>query len=180
MTARTIPTLATWTAGARVTGARLAAMVSYAQFWANPPSFRMTQQIAQSITTATWTQITCDTSDYDSDTGRGGSTPWSYTIPTGLSGRWQFGWEVTWANNGTGGRNSAIRKNGSAISGYTTNAPLAAGGVGGAGWTDPIAVVAGDVMSMWGWQNSGGSLSTSVATDAFPIFWGRLVSLGSP
>ena len=179
MAARTIPTLPTWTAGMRVTGANLAAMVSYQQFWANPPGFRMYQLVAQSVPNSTFTQITCDTSDYDTDSGRGGSSPWSYTIPTGLGGRWQFGWEIPWTVNATGVRVANLYKNGSAISTWASGVASGATEISN-GWTDAITVSAGDVMALYGWQSSGGALNTSTGGGKTPTFWGRLVSLGSP
>lgn len=180
MTARTLPVMPSFLAGQKLTATLLNQVGNYATFWASPPSFRMYQSIAQSIPNTTWTQVTCDTADYDSDSGRQGGTPYNYVIPTGMTGRWQFGWQIPWNNNGTGTRDSGLRKNGLAISGYTTYLPAAGSGSGGAGWTDPIAVNAGDSMSIWAFQSSGGALSTAVATDSFAIFWGRLVSLGTP
>lgn len=179
MAARTIPTLPTWTAGMRVTGANLAAMVSYQQFWANPPMFRMHQVVAQSVSNTTWTQITCDTSDFDSDSGRSSSSPYSYTIPAGLSGRWQFGWLVAWSANGNGARASNLYKNGASASSWPSAAAVSSPGVS-VGWSDSVSCSAGDVMAVYGWQSSGGALSTAAGTDNFSIFWGRLVSLASP
>lgn len=180
MTARSVPVMPNFFAGQKLTGTVMNLIGTYTTFWANPPSFRMTQSVAQSILNATWAQVTCDLLDYDSDTGRQGTTPYSYVIPTGMTGRWQFGWQIPWANNATGTRNSGLRKNGSAISGYTTYLPAAGSGSGGAGWTDPIGVNAGDSMSIWAFQSSGSALSTAVAVDSFAVFYGRLVSLGNP
>lgn len=181
MSARIVPTMPDWTSHQVVTSALLEQITTYGRFWANPPAFRMTQQIAQSIPNAIWTQVTCDTLDYDTDSGRALTSPWSYTIPVGMTGRWQFGWMLPWVDNTTGTRDCEIRKNGNNISSYVTYAPVGSGGSGGQGWTDPIAVAAGDVMSMWGYQSiTSGALSTSVQTDTFPVFWGRLFSLANP
>lgn len=180
MTARAIPSMPTWLAGQKLTATLLNQISTFGNFWANPPMFRMYQSVAQSVSNGAWTQILCDTSDYDTDSGRSGISPYSYTIPVGMTGRWAFGWQIPWTNNATGGRDSGLRKNGTAISGYTGAAPETSGGQGGIGWGDTIAVTAGDVMSLWGFQSSGGSLATVVASDTFTIFWGRLVSLANP
>lgn len=180
MSARTVPTMPAFLAGQKLTATLLNQVGAYGLFWADKPSFRMYQSVGQSVASGTWTQITCDTLDYDSDSGRQSTTPYSYIIPAGMSGRWAFGWQIPWTNNATGGRDSGIRKNGSAISGYTGAAPEASGGQGGIGWTDTIAVNAGDSISLWGFQSSGGALATVVAADTFTIFWGRLESLGNP
>jgi len=179
LTARTIPTLPTWLAGMRITGANLALMVSYAQFWANPPEFRMHQSLTQSVSNTTWTQITCDTSDYDSDTGRSGSTPFAYTIPAGMTGRWSFGWVLPWASNGTGARAANLYRNGTATSTYPIT-PAAGSTATCTGWADRILCNAGDVMSLFGWQSSGGSLGTFIAADSVAVLWGKLDSLATP
>lgn len=181
MTARTIPTLPTWAAGQRVLASNMASMVSYQQFWADPPMFRMYQSVTQSIAATTYVQVTCDTLDYDSDSGRGGSTPYSYTIPVGMGGRWQFTGMVSWSGNATGIRVAAIFKNGSQING--ANGADQAGPAGNATnvvITVTVLVNAGDVIGLYGWQNSGGSLSTQTSGGFPSYFEGRLVSLANP
>ena len=179
MAARTIPTLPTWTAGMRVTGANLAAMVSYQQFWADPPMFRMYQAVAQSINNSTYTQITCDTSEYDTESGRSGSSPYSYTIPTG--GRWQFTGMISWSGNATGVRIAALFKNGSQINGANCSEQAApAANATNVIVSATVAVTAGDVIGLYGWQSSGGALNTQVGNSFPPFFEGRLISLASP
>jgi len=181
LAARTIPTLPTWTAGMRVTGANLAAMVAYQQFWANPPMFSMYQIVAQSVPNATDTQILMDTSEHDTESGRSGSSPYSYTIPSGQGGRWRFTACVKFGGNATGIRQTKIFKNGTVV-----NAAEAAGMAGPA--TDFTGHVvsrefpcnAGDVISVYGYQNSGGALNTNVGGSLNSYFEGQLVSLASP
>lgn len=178
MTARTVPTLPTWTAGQRVLASQLQSITTYGLFQSSPPSFRMYQAIAQSIANNTWTQITCDTSVYDSDTGRGGSTPWAYTIPTGMAGRWQFSVKSGWASNATGMRAAALYKNGSPVADMQVNEQAATGQPSFVLSTGTPVVAAGDVMSIWGFQSSGGALNTDATS--FSTFEGRLASWGSP
>lgn len=183
MTARTIPTLPTWTAGARILAANLAAMVSYQQFWANPPMFRMYQTVAQSVADSTFTQITCDTSDKDSDSGRGGSTPWSYTIPTGMTGEWVFTYKTAWSSNTTGSRTAELYVNGVVAIGTNVFVPALTGSLASfvVGLGRSVKVNAGDVIGLYGRQTSGGALNTVVSsTGDYSFFEGRLISLASP
>jgi hypothetical protein len=166
-------------AGQKLTAALLNQVGSYGTFWANPPEFRMHQSVAQNVPNATWTQITCDASDYDSDSGRAGSSPYSFVIPTGMSGRWSFGWILPWVSNGTGSRAGVLYKNGVVASTYPI-LPAAGATSTNDGSADRIACNAGDVMALYGWQSSGGTLATYVASDSMATFWGKLDSLGNP
>lgn len=181
MSARTIPTLPAWTAGQRVLASSLASMVSYHQFWADPPMFRMYQLVAQSVNSSLNAQITMDTLDYDTDSGRGSSTPWSYTIPSGLAGRWYFGAMISWSGNATGVRISEIYKNGAIITGAQESVQAApATNATNCFVSATVAVSVGDVIAAYGWQQSGGALSTNVG-NGFPSFFeGRLISLANP
>jgi hypothetical protein len=181
VTARAVPVLPFFLAGLKARASYFVSLESYMQFWANPPMFSMYQSITQSVASSTNAQITMDTLDYDSDSGRASVTPWSYTIPPGMGGRWYFGAMISWAGNATGVRISQIYKNGALINGAqeavqaapATNATNCFIG-------RTVAVSAGDAISAYGWQQSGGALNTNVA-NSFPSFFeGRLVSLGNP
>lgn len=178
MTARTVPTMPSWTAGQRVLASQLQSITTYALFQSSPPMFRMYQTVLQSVANNTNAQITMDTSDYDSDTGRGSSTPWSYTIPTGMTGRWTFGISTAFASNATSERAAFLYKNGSKV-GTAYNQQLTAD-ISMPYGTMTIACTAGDVMAVFGYQASGGALNTAVGGNFFSTFEGRLVSYGSP
>jgi len=180
LAARTIPTLPTWTAGARVTSGRLVSMVNYQKFWADPPMFRMYQSIAQSIPNTTDTQITCDVSSYDTESGRAASTPWSYTIPAGQGGRWQLAWAAATVTNSTGARDSYIKANGSRITGSPTAGAAPSNDLSQSFGVTTVALSAGDVLALWLWQNSGGALNTATGGNNSSLFEGRLISLASP
>lgn len=179
MTARTVPTMPTWASGQRVLASQLQAITTWNLFWANPPSFRMYQAITQSVATSTLAALLLDTLDYDTDSGRAVGTPWAYTIPPGMTGRWRFAWKGAWALNGTGYRLSGLYRNGSGVS--TSQGTHA----GPAGVNDEvpgpgleIVCTAGDVMTVQIFQTTGSPLSTEVTGPSF--FEGRLVSLASP
>lgn len=180
MAARTVPTLPTFSTGQILTASEMTQLTSYMAFWANPPMFRMYQSAAQSVPNTTFTQITCDVSDYDTDSGRGLATPWSYTIPVGMSGRWQFSGIVGFVANGTGFRIAVFYKNGAVVSttqiaAQPVTAALATTDVSVA--TETLLCAAGDVIALYGYQTSGGALNTDAGHCAFE---GRLVSLASP
>lgn len=178
MSARAVPTMPTWSAGQQMTSTLMNQITTYTQFWANPPMFRMRQTVVQLIPNATFTQVICDNPDYDSDSGRALGTPWSYTIPAGMSGRWRFGLKDSFATNASGIRLVQLYKNGIGISDvqdfmlpngvFPTQVTM----------TDTVPVAAGDVMSMWCYQSSGGGLNTDTTTPS--VFSGQLVSLASP
>jgi hypothetical protein len=177
--ARTVPTLPTWLAGQKITSTLMNQITTYGQFWANPPMFRMYQSIAQSVPNAVYTQITMDALDYDTDSGRAAGTPWSYTIPAGMSGRWTFNWKVGWAINATGARLESLYRNGVAVTAEQSSATNAGASrtADVAASATTIAVNAGDVMSVWAFQESTAALNTDAGQS---FFEGRLVSLASP
>ena len=180
MTARSVPVMPNFFAGQKLTGTLMNQVGTYGTFWANKPMFRMYQSVAQSIPNTTDTQITCDTSHYDTDSGRQGSTPYSYTIPAGMTGRWRFTWSVAMATNTVGSRDAYIKVNGSRITGPETAGVAANNDVTQADGTTVIPVNAGDVVSLWMWQNSGGALSTVASSNNVSVFEGELVSLANP
>lgn len=180
MAARTQPTLPNFTAFEELTSTQLNQLANYQAFWANPPMFAMHQATTQSIASGTPGQLICDVSDYDSDSGRSGSTPFSYVIP--FAGRWYIAGGINFPGNATGYRYAAIYQNGAAITAGKTNMPVNAAG------TSTISMVArtipcnvGDVIGIYGIQNTGSSLST-VVSDMTQTSWfeGCLKSLASP
>lgn len=181
MTARSVPTLPSWLTlgGTVVTQSEMQQLNTYMQFFSSPPMFRMYQTIAQSVANTTWSQITCDTSEWDTDTGRAGSTPWSYTIPAGMAGRWQFTGLYASAPNSAGARVGALYQNGSPAPAAQIPGIGTASVNGGSLVPVTIACNAGDVMSLWGWQSTGSALNSAVSGQQ-SYLEGRLVSLASP
>jgi hypothetical protein len=184
MTARTMPTLPTFAANSNLTSGQLTQLTTWMNFWANPPSFKMYQTVAQSVPTGAFTQITMDTSAWDTDSGRGIASPWSYTIPTGFSGRWTFRWKIGWAVNATGVRMTALYQNGSAVTGsqndeQSVSAASRTTDLPASGITIPVA--GNDVITVWALQDSGGALNTDVGSaGSSSYFEGQMVSLANP
>jgi hypothetical protein len=183
MAARTVPTMPSFLAGQKLTATLLNQVGSYVTFWTSPPMFRMIQTVSQSIPNTTTTQVTMDSvtggQGWDTDSGRSGSTPYSYTIPVGMGGRWQFSWGVAWPFNATGSRVAILERNGTPSVGSTDDV-AANNDFTDEAMTATVLVNAGDVMSVWAYQNSGGALSLAVGTQFASFFEGRFVSLGSP
>ncbi len=178
MAARTLPTLPSWTAGQRVLASQLQQITTWGAFKDNPPGFSMTHTIGISVSNGVYTQIPMDTLEWDSDSGRGGSTPWSYTIPIGMSGRWTFSYKVSWAVNNTGDRLVSLYKNGSIISsGQISGPPTTTAHNAENSTTRTVLCAGGDVMAVYALQSitGGGALSTNSG-----FFEGRLTSLANP
>lgn len=179
MAARTLPTMPDWSTAQEITSSLLNQITAYARFWANPPTFKMHQGTPQTLTTGTTATLALDTSDWDSDSGRSGTTPFGYVIP--FAGRWHFTWGCAFTGNATGVRVAYLQQSGSTVT---------AGGAGGFIMTSSAGVCValgstrvvcnvGDVITVAAQQTSGGSLAT-VTTG--PTSWldGRLESLANP
>lgn len=178
MTARTVPASPNFFAGQKLTGTVMNQISTVQNFWSSPPMFSMHQASAQSVANSTYAQITMDTSDWDTDAGRAGTTPWSYVIPAGMTGRWEFTAHVAWGTNSAGNRLLAIYKNGTIFSESEVSEPTtSSANFCELQTTLTMSVNAGDVMSVWSFQASGASLSTAAGLS---FFEGRLVSLATP
>lgn len=162
MTARTLPSLPNFFAGQRLTGATMQSITTWGNFWSDRGAFRMIQSATQTFTTGVDAQFTLDVSTYDSDTGRSGSTPFNYTIPSswGSNLRWRFEFCAAWTSSAVGTRWLYLKQNGTAVNGTRFQYP--GGGdpvfVGGA---VSILVSGGDTIGLWGGQSSGGNLATT-------------------
>lgn len=178
MAARTVPTMPDWLAGQKITATGLNQITTYARFWANRPMFKMSQAVAQTLATGAFVTITMDTPEDDTDAGRALGTPWGYTIPAGMGGKWRFTARINFAFNATGGRLVQVYKNGVAL-GQSTDIVSAATTSSAMAFVSIRAVVAaGDVMTAVGWQSSGGNLLTDVTWPSW--FEGQFESLASP
>jgi hypothetical protein len=169
-------------AGQKLTATLLNQIGTYTAFWANPPMFRMYQSVAQPMPNGAFAQILMDAGSgvgaWDTDSGRSGTSPYSYIIPVGMTGRWRFNWKVGFSSNATGVRAAQLYKNGSSIGDEEfINAP-ASGAASYVLGTASVLVNAGDVLSAWGYQSSGAPLNTDTNSPSF--FEGELQSLASP
>lgn len=177
MAARSLPTTPTFAANSELTSTQLTALVTYQLFWSSPPCFRAEQHTAQAVTTSTNTQITCETTIHDSDSGLSVATPYSYVIP--FAGIWNIGGGYGCTGNGTGVRIPLLYQNGTVINGcqpeYTPVSSSAVYEVAAMG----LPCNVGDVIALYGYQTSGSTLNTTLGPEA-SWFAGQLVSLQNP
>lgn len=129
--------------------------------WKATPRAVVTNTAAQTIPTATSTVVTFDTESVDvgglhstsSNTGR-------LTCPAAGDGLYAVKGFVSWVGNATGGRQIAIKKNGSTqyanviVPGNVTYGPSG-------GTSIDLPLVAGDYVELVVYQDSGGNLNIS-------------------
>lgn len=178
MTVRTVPVSPNFFAGQKLTGTIMNQISTVQNFWANKPMFRMHQSVAQSISNATITQVTMDVSDYDTDTGRNTSSPYSYVIPVGMTGRWRFTVHIPMSSGTNAEHDVYVIRNGSPVVSSQLTDMVSA--LTSELVTLTVPVNAGDVMGAAVFQQTGGAESTFVGTNIMPTFEGELVSLASP
>jgi hypothetical protein len=184
MTARTVPTLPTFPADSMLTSGQMTQLATYMAFWTSRPMFKMYQTVAQPVATGTFTQITMDTSAWDTDNGRSIASPWSFVIPSGMNGRWRFSWKVGFAVSSTGVRMSALYQNGVAVTGGQDDeqsVSTASRTTDLTGGSITIACASLDTISVWGFQDTGGSLNTDVGSGASSSYFeGSFESVANP
>jgi hypothetical protein len=179
--ARTLPTAPNFGANSELTSTQLNALVTYQEFWSSPPCFRAEQHVSggQSIPNPTNTQVTCETTVHDSDSGLSTSSPYSYTIP--YAGVWDFAGTVGMVSNTTGIRQPGILQNGSYVNGAGPEYPAFSGVMVMHVVADGVLCNVGDVIGLYVYQNTGAALSTYTGVgQGYSVFTGRLVSLQNP
>lgn len=131
----------------------------------NLPMFVGTQTVAQSTAGSTWTALTLDSEQ--SDTYGGHSTTANTSRYTAqVAGWYTVGGVVSWPANGTGNRGARIHVNGAAVQG-SGQLILPASATTFTGVATPVRAVqlaVGDYVEVAGYQSSGGTLSTGVAS----------------
>src|SRR5437899_925477 len=148
---------------------------------------RMWESAALSHTaTGAFQLVTWDSTDYDTDSLAVLASEW-FVVPTGFDGTYRITCGIEFAGNATGNsRIAQLMKNET----YTTRTPNGVGtaldirrstngtqavGIGVlAQWTGPL--VAGDHITVEGWQNSGGNLAYTVGKNTM---WFEAAYLGS-
>jgi hypothetical protein len=131
------------------------------------PLAKVRQATLQSITTATFTSITMDAED--ADTNVGGTA--QHDLVTNNSrftavypGWYQVSGGSGWAANATGRRGCRPAVNGVLINGSGTLVPTTAAGTCQVpARTDLVYLNVGDYVEMQGFQDSGGNLNTAVS-----------------
>lgn len=148
---------------------------------ANPVAFRMYQTAAQTIANTTDTQVTCDTSHYDTASGRATSTPWNYVVPAGAGGLWQLAFMVPYSANTTGSRAQYVKVNGLRLTAGTETEDIAANNdIAASVGVLTVPLNPGDSIALWTWHNAGAPLALLATNVAQAFIEGRRVSLVTP
>lgn len=178
MAARALPTAPSFAANSEVTSTQLNQLVTWQAFWASPPCFRAEQHTTQSLVTATNTQITCETTIHDSDSGLSTSSPYSYVVP--FAGIWDIDGGVGMASSATGLRAPQLWQNGVQINGASPIYPQLANSSLFLVSAKGLMCNVGDILSLYMQQQSGAALSTSSTPGQYSWFSGKLISLQNP
>lgn len=169
-----VPNPKTWTAGEFVDDVELNLELRDALLWLlDPPRCKVRQTTtATSLTTAVWGLVgNLDVEDYDAGGGgvAGHSTvtnPSRYTIQAGAAGTYECFGAVSFAGNAAGRRGAEFRVNGTTMNASQVLLPASvATALCVPARTIRLPLVAGDYVELFGFQDSGGSLSTVVTAD---------------
>lgn len=126
----------------------------------------------QSFSNASAAAFTWDSESYDTNSFHSTSTNTSrLTVPT--TGYYLIASKIMWASNSTTSRISELKKNGTGVSYLETGAD----DVTALELTDILYATAGDYFELFGYQNSGGTLTTAYGGDVMNYF--SIVSLGA-
>lgn len=171
----TVPVPHTFTAGDNATSSvmqtltdsNLYALGSITSATARRPLCVLTQTVAQSIASGTYTAITFDSETADYDNGHSTTTnPDRYTANT--AGWYEVSGVVTFAANATGGRRSGrVSVNGTPVNGSLVSIGPSSGLVG-VPVNQLVFLNANDILRLEGFQDSGGSLNTSIGAPIMP------------
>jgi hypothetical protein len=138
------------------------------------PSCRVTNSANISITDNTLTALTFDTERWDTD-GMHTLTGSTGRITVATGGKYLIGAHISWADNATGRRQLALRKNGSTVTAATEQAIVATSTFQSIATLDLLGP--GDYYEVRVFQNSGGPLNVSALTALSPEFWMQWVSM---
>jgi hypothetical protein len=134
--------------------------------WVGFRGCSLTKSGTQSLNNDTFTSITFDTEEFDTDAYHSTSTNTSrITIPTGLGGKYRINGVLSWLNNATGIRRVRLVKNG------TTNINLVSMNNNGSStvvtattFSLILDLVATDYIEVQALQGSSGNLNVTVDT----------------
>ena len=174
MPARTVPVMPTEAPGNYDTGALFnATMKALGDFLENKPIFSGYQVAAQSIPTGAFTALSIDTEVVDSDAGHSTVTNTSrYTCQ--VAGLYLLTGNVVFPASGTGTRGASFALNGATTTGITGSEQLIAPAPGFATTISPtptyVRLAVNDFVSICGFQNTAGAVSTTSIGAAFTSF----------
>jgi hypothetical protein len=138
------------------------------------PAVRAKNSAVQAIGNASWTSLTFDTEDFDSQALHSTSSNTS-RITASLTGVYLLGVNLQFAANTTGVRSVKFLQNGVTEIGANSE-PAANTGVTYLHHTTIAYLVSGNYVEAQVYQSSGGSLNTVYEAGNSPIFWATMLS----
>lgn len=129
----------------------------------NPPRCKIFKSAVASVPDATYTLVTWNSEDYDTDTMHNTSSQTSRIVAT-TAGLYMVTVQLAWASNATGGRAVDVRKNsaGSATGGTRVAqamVPAQGNTAHVVAVTFDVQMSATDYLEFFAWQSSGGALN---------------------
>lgn len=146
------------------------------RFLLNRPVAELRQSATQSLSNTTWTSITYDVEDLDTDAAHSTSSNTSrFTAP--YAGWYQVSGGVEFAVSATGQRGVAFAVNGTLVNASRVFvSATAATGMSVPARTKLVFLNVGDYVEVQAWQNSGGALNTfssAEAASSMSVVWVR-------
>lgn len=173
----TIPTTPTFTAGEKLTAAKLEQVCDAIDFWALTPRCYVYQTAATALTTGVYGLLGFDTEVFDvvqsGDSPSHDNTTDNSRVYIRTTGKYEISGQVQFVSNPTGQRRCMVRKNAAGASG---------GGTGLGEFIDDasastetalviptleVPLTAGDYLEVFARQSSGGNLNTNVGSQGF-------------
>jgi hypothetical protein len=132
--------------------------------WVGFQGVSMTKNAVQSIPNATWTAITFQVEEFDTDAFHSTSSNTSrITIPTGLAGKYLLTGSVVWEVNTTGIRAIAIYKNGASVKDVFLNLPSTTFGTI-QGFSIVVDASVSDYIELFTYQSCGTAMNIDQGT----------------
>ena len=131
----------------------------------NTPAFRVTNSVAQSIPNDTWTKVTFDTEDYDTDNAFSSST---FTVPAGKGGRYIFHWNlyVTLDDNEVMVGRLYVNGSGKSVTWGRSSSPGAGEGISN-NRSVHYSLSAGDTVELYLYHNLGAAQDNNTSVTYF-------------
>lgn len=165
----TVPSPRTWAVGELLTAAKLNTdLRDGLNFLLTPPRALLHKSANQSINLTTWTAVTWDSEQYDSDGGHSDSTNNSrYTVQT--AGWWEFHARIMFNTAAGGDRGARFLKNGAGnpFGEHASGSSTSVNDAGTHGWA---LLSVGDYIETQAYQGASGSLSVAATFDSSPTF----------
>lgn len=130
-------------------------------FLTNRPITEVYQTASQSLANGAFTAITMDSTVFDPN-GQHSNTTNNSRVTCQVAGWYSVSGGVSYLTNTTGSRGALIYKNGTALT-QATGGIVAASNAIHVAMTGEVLIqlAVGDYVELYGWQNSGGALSTA-------------------